>query len=191
MLQRLFNQWRVIDPCFGRPSLPVELDLGCGNGRFTVELARRYPSRLIVGTDIKLGRLRRVQKRAERSGATNLELLAVNSLDFMAYMLPDGCLDRVHVLCPDPWPKGRHQARRLVTTSFLCRLAHALKPGGVLHMSTDHLPYFDAWQGVLQNLPFFAACPEGIADIADIRSDFELTWTALGKPVPHLAYRRC
>ena len=190
MLQQLFNQWRLLDPHFGRAPAPVELDLGCGNGRFTLELAGRYPERLILGTDVKLGRLRRVEKRAERTDVRNLELLAVNSLDFVDYMLPDGCLDRAHLLCPDPWPKNRHQSRRLVTTSFLCRLAHVLKPGGILHMATDHLPYFDAWQQVLQGLPFYEPYPEGIADIADLRSDFELTWTALGKPVPHLAYRR-
>ena len=95
----------------------------------------------------------------------------------------------MHLLCPDPWPKNRHRIKRLVTTDFIGRVARILKPGGVLHMSTDHLPYFEDWRRILAVYPAFQEDSAAIADIADIQTDFEIQWRGEGKEVPHLAFR--
>ena len=77
----------------------------------------------------------------------------------------------------------------LFLTAFLCALPRVLKPGGVLHLSTDHKPYFDAWTGMLAKIPFLVPDMEVIADVRDLKTDFELQWEAQGKTVGHLAYR--
>ena len=189
MIHILTGTYQVIDPRFGQTPAAIELDLGCGKGRFTLELARRYPDRLILGSDVMLGRLRRLDRKAAHRALTNLVLLRAESHELAAYLLPPACLERVHLLCPDPWPKNRHRIKRLVTTDFIGRVSRVLKPGGVLHLSTDHLPYFEDWRRILAAYPAFRAEAAAIADIADVQTDFEIQWRAAGKAVPHLAFR--
>lgn len=189
MIAILTGTYQTVDPHFGQRPTAVELDLGCGKGRLSLELARRYPDRLILGSDVMLGRLRRIERKRDRRGLENLVLLRADNLDLASYLLPHACIDRVHLLCPDPWPKNRHRGKRLVTTEFISRVTRLLKPGGVLHMSTDHLPYFDDWQRILAIYPALRPDPNAIADIADIQTEFEMQWRREGKDVPHLAYR--
>lgn len=169
---------------------PVELDMGCGNGSFTTQLAQRYPERQIFGSDVMLGRLRKLQRRNERLGVENLMALRVESRHLIGYMLPDACIDRLHLLCPDPWPKDKHRANRLMASDFLGRIARVLKPGGVFHFSSDDPEYFDPVVALINACGRFEFAPETLADIADIRSDFENRWIELGKTVRHAAWRR-
>ncbi|MCK5801875.1 MAG: methyltransferase domain-containing protein [Lentisphaeria bacterium] len=189
MIHFLTNTYQMIDPLFGQSPRPVELDLGCGKGRFTLDLAERYPERLVLGADIMAGRLRKVSRKAEKRQLENLELLRALNLDLVALLLPPDSIDRAHLLCPDPWPKDKHRNKRLVTTYFLAKVADRLKPDGVLHLATDHKPYYEDWTRIIAELPFFENAPDAIADVADIKTDFELLWHSEGKQVQHLAYR--
>ncbi len=173
-----------------RENQRVELDLGCGKGRFAIELAAREPDALILGADVMLGRLRRVEKRAAKRGLGNLELLRVEANQLMTRILPDSCLDRVHILCPDPWPKPRHRANRLMSSEFMQRIHRVLKPGGILHFSTDDKNYMAATLENIRKSGLFEEAPAGVlADISDIRTEFELDWLAVGRTVPHVAFR--
>jgi len=189
VIEILTGTYQTVDPRFGRTPSAIELDMGCGKGRMVLELARRYPERLILGSDVMMGRLRRIDRKLTNRRLDNLVLLRADNLDLASYLLPHACVDRLHLLCPDPWPKSRHRIKRLVTTDFVGRVARILKPGGVLHMSTDHLPYFEDWRRILAHYPAFREDASAIADIADIQTDFEIQWRGEGKDVPHLAFR--
>ena len=190
MLHQVANSYAVLDPWFGGPPRPVEFDMGCGFGRYTLDLARRFPDRLVLGSDFSGSRMRKLEKRAQVLGLANVELLYAHSLELVGYLLPDGCVNRLHLLCPDPWPKSRHRGRRLVTCEFLSHVARILAPGGVLHFSTDHPPYLDDVRAMVASVPFFQSAPEAIADVQDLKTDFERIWNAQGKHVPHLACLR-
>ncbi len=58
--------------------------------------------------------------------------------------LPDGCLDRVFLLFPDPWPKARHAKRRFVHPDQVALVARVLAPGGAWRVATDD-PTYQAW----------------------------------------------
>ena len=189
MISILTGTYSVLDLDSMTGSGPVELDMGCGKGRFTLELASRYPDRFVLGSDIMLGRLRKVARKAERRSLSNLRLLRCGSLELVAFLLPPRSIDRIHLLCPDPWPKERHRMKRLVTTDFISRLPRVLKPGGVLHMSTDHLPYLEDWKRIVPLIPGMHEDPQSIADVVSIQTDFEIQWRAAGKDVPHLGFR--
>ena len=190
MLHVLTGTYHVVDPRYGRESGPIELDLGCGKGRFLLQLAERYPDRLVLGSDIMLGRLRRLARKVQRRGLNNVELLRAHNLELVGYQLPDSCIRRAHLLCPDPWPKARHRGKRLLTTDFLTRLARVLEPGGVFHMATDHAPYLEVLRNLLAALPFYRCSEQACEDVQDLKTDFELLWEAEGRTVPHLCFVR-
>ena len=168
----------------------VELDLGCGSGSYTCQLAKRYPDSTVLAADVMLGRLRKVVRRAERCGAGNLTVLRVEARSLLAKMLPDASLDRVHLLCPDPWPKGRHRGNRLLASNFVTFLHRVLKSDGIFHFSSDDEYYCGAVNRVIAGSGLFTPAQEAIADLEGIRSDFEERWLAEGKDVLHRAWRK-
>ena len=172
------------------PGIPAELDMGCGAGSFTVALAAKYPSRQIIAADVMLGRLRKVVKKAERAGLENLSVLRVEARYLIGMMLPDASLDRIHLLCPDPWPKNRHRGNRLLCSDFTTQLHRVLKADGIFHFSSDDEYYCDAVNRVMAQSGLFAACQEAIADLACVQSDFEKRWLAEGKMVHHRAWKK-
>ncbi len=187
-IEVLTGEYRVwVPPAAGRA---VELDLGCGRGGFLLDLAARYPERLVLGADVMLGRLRKVRNKARLRHLTNIGLLRANAWDLVGYLLPDGCLARVHLLCPDPWPKARHRAHRLVSSEFLGRLGAKLIPGGVLHLATDDAPYFADMQAAIAGLAGYVPAPAGIADVSDLQTDFERVFAREGKAVAHRAWQK-
>ncbi|NLZ62199.1 MAG: methyltransferase domain-containing protein [Lentisphaerae bacterium] len=188
-MQILTNTFFIFPLPLAFPEQYVELDMGCGKGSFTLALAQRYPERLVLASDVMLGRLKLLEKKKLRRKLDNLELLRASNLALASFQLPPRSIDRIHLLCPDPWPKRHHRVKRLVCTDFVTRLTRILKPDGIVHLATDHAPYFDNWLEIFAHFPAFRPDPAAIADIADLKTDFELQWTAQGIPVRHLAYR--
>ena len=172
------------------PATVCELDLGCGSGSFTAALAARYPERHILAADVMLGRLRKVVRRLERCGSDNWQVFRVEARMLIGRMLPDSSIDRIHLLCPDPWPKGRHRGHRLLASDFTAALHRVLKADGVFHFSSDDANYCRAVEEVMTASKLFAPASDGAADLADVKSDFELKWLAEGKTVKHLTWRK-
>ena len=188
MITILTNTWETYElpPC---ASGIVELDMGCGKGAYTLALAERYPERLVLGSDVMMGRLRRLDRKMVKRHLDNAHCLRASSLELVSFQLPPQCIDRIHLLCPDPWPKDRHVVKRLVTNDFLCRLPRILKVGGILHMSTDHAPYFDDWLRLVGQISLFELAPGAADDMADVKTDFEKIWLEQGKEVQHICWR--
>ena len=171
------------------PDKVCELDLGCGTGSFTVALAASYPDRHILCADVMLGRLRKVVRRSSRENVTNLEVLRVEARHLIGIMLPDASLDRIHLLCPDPWPKNRHRGHRLLCCDFTTQLHRVLKKNAVFHFSSDDENYCDAVNRVMESSGLFTLDMDALKDVAHIRSDFENRWLSEGKMVHHRAWR--
>jgi tRNA (guanine-N7-)-methyltransferase len=131
---------------------PLEIDLGCGDGSFLIEMAQHYPERNFLGVERLLGRVRGVCKRIQELGLTNVKVLRLESQYTLEYLLAPASVSRLHLLCPDPWPKARHHKRRLVQQEFLHILQKILIPGGEFLFKTDHPEYFE-W--VLEEIELF------------------------------------
>jgi len=169
----------------------VELDMGCGKGGFTIDLAKRFPSRLVIGADINHARLKKIKNRIEHQyHLDNVKLFRASATEFIGLQLPRHSIDRCHILCPDPWPKAKHRHNRLLCSEFFSRLANVIKPHGVLHISTDDKPYLAFILKAIEGNRFFDLDMSGISDIDDIKTDFERHWETLGKTTAHLSYRR-
>ena len=104
-------------------------------------------------------------------------------------IMPDSSLDRIHLLCPDPWPKMKHKGNRLLSSDFMMQLARVLKPGGVFHFATDDEPYLKLGMANVESSGLFTPGGE-ISDVADIKTEFERQWLAEGKTVTHIAWTK-
>lgn len=120
----------------------LEVDLGCGDGSFLMEMARVHPERDFLGVERLLGRVRKVCKKIRRRGLENARVLRLDSRYVVEWLLPEASVSRLHLLCPDPWPKLRHHRRRLLQLEFLAAVRKALVPGGEFLFMTDHEEYF-------------------------------------------------
>ena len=170
----------------------VELDLGCGKGGFSAALSAAFPDRLILAADIMLGRMRKVKKKTDRTGNGNVCLLRTEARYLLGICLPDRCIDRIHILCPDPWPKDRHRGHPLLCADFMMSINRVLKEGGIFHFATDDPEYMETVTALVKTSGLFeSAGTETIADVSGeaFRTEVERDWIAEGKTVPHVAWR--
>ncbi len=131
---------KPIDPGGLFDGKPVWLEIGFGGGEHLVHMAKTYPQVGIIGCEpyingvaMLLGKIR----------AAEVENLAVHPGDVrdLFDVLPDGCLDKVFLNYPDPWPKKRHHRRRFVTPEHLGPLHRVMKMGAELRVATDIADY--------------------------------------------------
>ncbi|MEA2013560.1 MAG: methyltransferase domain-containing protein [Verrucomicrobiota bacterium] len=190
------NTLKIISSTYEKYEIPtnyrnkkVELDLGCGKGLFLLNLAKLYPDRLILGVDIMLGRLRKLRNKIHLHNLSNAKLLRASAIELIGYQLQDNSIDRIHFLCPDPWPKAAHRSKRVFTSEFCGMLTRVLKNEGILHISTDNKNYLDFMKKSINNSLLYHNYSEGIDDLKDIKTDFEIIWKKEGKKVPHFAYK--
>lgn len=156
-----------------RPNVPLELDLGAGKGRFLLARAAKHPESDFFGVDRMLRRIRKVDNRARRADLHNIRLLRAEGYYTVAHLLPTASVDICYVFFPDPWPKARHSANRIFNPAFITALQRILKPGGIIHIATDHAPYFELLTEIFQNDSRFIPT-EPYIPAEDERTDFEL-----------------
>lgn len=119
---------------------PLHLDIGCGKGRFLLNMATLEPSWNYLGLEIREPLVQEANTWQEDLGLTNLYYLFCNvnnSLQSILGSLPVGTLQRVTIQFPDPWFKNRHSKRRLVQPELVAELANYLAIGGVVFVQSD------------------------------------------------------
>lgn len=163
----------------------IEVDLGSGSGKFLLQAAQRFPDRYFLGVERLLGRVRKTQRSAVRLGLTNLRLLRLEINYTVRYLIPPNSVSRFHLYFPDPWPKRRHQARRLVNHEFLAAVAAALVPYGEFWIKTDHAGYFEHICEVAKGVASLFASRAWTEEGYPV-SDFEEEFLSRGLPIYRL-----
>lgn len=137
----------VTDPCQPLPltfdaSRPLEVEVGCGKGRFLTSRAKAHPDRDFLGIERMLGRVHSFDEKCRRLKITNAHVLRLEALYTFWYLLPSHGVRTVYVFFPDPWPKKKHHSHRLFGPLFLKALWKRLETGGRIEFATDHEEYF-------------------------------------------------
>ena len=112
----------------------IVLELGCGKGEYTIELAQRNPARNYVGVDIKGARLWKGAKYATQHALPNVAFLRTR-VEFISAFFAPGEVSEIWLTFSDP--QFRSENSRLSSPVFLERYRRFLKPGGVVHLKTD------------------------------------------------------
>jgi tRNA (guanine-N7-)-methyltransferase len=140
--------WSAI---FGRPA-PLVLDLGCGNGRFTLLSALARPDHDHFAIDKLPVVIRYATRRANQRGLHNVRFAVKDAETFVAAYVPGSSVAEAHIYHPQPYHDPRHAHLRLLTPRFLADLHRALEPGGLLVIQTDNPDY---WAYMTRLIPLF------------------------------------
>jgi tRNA (guanine-N7-)-methyltransferase len=91
----------------------------------------------------------------EAAELTNVRVICADAVEILQHQLAPHSLDAVYLFFPDPWPKKRHQKRRLVEPDFVKLLAQRIKSGGYLQLATDWENYAEQMLEILEAAPEF------------------------------------
>jgi tRNA (guanine-N7-)-methyltransferase len=167
-----------LDEAFGRSAARM-LDIGCGNGAAARAWATVHPDGDVVAVELHRPGLARLLRDLEADGPPNIRAAEVDAVELLDQLRPGSfCCVRIHF--PDPWPKRRHRARRMVDPAFVARVADLLPVGGLFHVATDWTEYAI---GVRQAIEL----EERFAPMADRRQD---PWMSLRPDRPITTYER-
>ena len=144
----------------------VIMEIGTGMGESTALIARDHRENGYFGVELHRPGLGALLAKINELGLTNLRLVEEDARVLLAKYTPDHTLDAVHLYFPDPWPKTKHNKRRIVQEDLLPVLAQKLVPGGYIHIATDWLPYAEWIQEVFANSTLFTG---GVIERPDFR----------------------
>lgn len=139
---------------FGR-SAPVILEIGFGMGAALLEMAKASPEKDFIGIEVHRPGVATLLREIEEQGITNIRVFDIDANDVLEQCIANESLDEVLLYFPDPWPKKRHQKRRIVQPKFIELVRSKLKPDGIFHMATDWQDYAEHMLGVMSQAPGF------------------------------------
>lgn len=116
---------------------PVVLELACGKGEYTVNLAQMFPKKNFIGVDYKGNRLWRGAKTALEEGVNNVAFLRIQIENLTDYF-GAGEIEEIWITFPDPQPQLSREKKRLTSPRFLVKYGELLKPGGFVNLKTDN-----------------------------------------------------
>ncbi len=142
---------------------PLSLEIGFGGGEHLAAMAKAHPDINFIGCEPFLNGIAKLLVAINEHNLTNIKLYDHDARHILDW-LPAASLERVYILYPDPWPKKRHQKRRLVTRDTLKLLARTMKPGASLLIASDIADYIRTSLLALKASPEFAWSPVSAND---------------------------
>ncbi|MFQ5937900.1 MAG: tRNA (guanosine(46)-N7)-methyltransferase TrmB [Acidiferrobacterales bacterium] len=124
-----------------RRRAPVAMEIGFGNGEVLCRFAQSNPAIDYLGVEVHRPGIGSLLLKLEQHAVNNVRVICADATLVLAQRVPEGSLEAVYLLFPDPWPKKRHHKRRLVQKGFLEEVQRRLRPGGRLHIATDWREY--------------------------------------------------
>lgn len=121
---------------------PIHIEVGTGKGQFIVGMAEKNPQINYIGIELQSSVAVMALDKILESELPNVILLNTDG-GLISDYFEKGEIDRVYLNFSDPWPKTKHEKRRLTYRSFLENYQHALKPKGEIHFKTDNQGLFE------------------------------------------------
>ncbi|MCA6363230.1 MAG: tRNA (guanosine(46)-N7)-methyltransferase TrmB [Bacteroidetes bacterium] len=174
---------------------PLVLELGCGKGEYTVNLARRYPDKNFIGLDVKGSRMYVGARTALDEDLKNVAFLRTR-IDFINSCFTANEVDEIWITFPDPQPQKPR--KRLTSHLFLSRYRKLLKPGGIIHLKTDSVLMHESTLEVIaegkhhtieasRNIYHDGVVRDPV--LTEIQTTYEKRFLGEGKPITYVSFR--
>ena len=173
---------------FGRQA-PLIVEIGSGVGEATAALAATRPDHDVLAFEVWRPGVADALWRVAEAGAQNVRLCSVDAVWALEHLVEREAVAELWTFFPDPWPKTRHQKRRLVDAPFARLAASRLARGAVWRLATDWADYAEQMRDVLDGVPELEG---GVVPRWEERpvTRFERKGLAAGRAITDLAYRR-
>ena len=186
------GKWRE---SYFRNERPITLELACGRGEYSVNLAKTFPGQNFIGVDIKGERIWKGSTLAVEQQLTNVAFLRTPILLIENFFEP-GEVDEIWITFPDPRPRKRDIKRRLTSSRYLDAYKRLVKPGSYIRLKTDNTALFEftletvqarddvydlRWTTDLYEDPLRPEC-------FDIKTRYEEQFSALGEKIKYLRF---
>ena len=173
-------------------TLPVqpktELEIGFGNGEYTVQYAERHPEILLYGVEISQACVLRCARRA--GGLKNLRLINTDARYMLRELFADEALQKIFMQFPCPWSKNADAHRRVTAKDFSDGLAAVLKVGGLFIMVTDDEPYAHEVWDVLGRHEALTAEDFEVNPKREVTTKYERKWLEEGRNIYRVTFRK-
>ena len=175
------GSWRQLLP----KARELHLEIGCGKGKFTVEMAEQNPDVLFIAVERVKEALVLAMEKAISMGLKNVYFLSVDAAELDQLFAP-GEADRIYLNFCDPWPRSKNAKRRLTYHTFLEKYRSVLRRDGEIHFKTDNAGLF-AWS--LEEFERYGYPVRNVTDdlhrdgVVGVMTGYEEKFYALGTPI--------
>lgn len=188
----LRGNWNSV---FFKNDHPIILELGCGHGDYTVEMARLRRDVNFIGVDVKGARIWRGAKTANEESLENVGFLRTQ-IELIDRCFGPNEVDEIWITFPDPQIKIRRAKHRLTHPVFLERYRNILKPDGIIHLKSDSEFLHGYTHGLLEilNWPIIESNHDIYRNtqrdpLLDIKTYYEKKWLEKGKAITYLKFQ--
>lgn len=175
---------------------PIVLELGCGQGEYTVGLSQAHPNKNFIGVDIKGNRIWTGAKTCLEKNIKNAAFLRTR-IDFIEHCFSPAEVSEIWITFPDPQPQKPRAKKRLTHPMFLQRYKKILKQDGIVHLKTDSTSLYEYTLEVIQELklPLFwhtadlyKNCPADRRELIEITTYYEKLFHGKGEDIKYIAF---
>ena len=183
------GQWKTRFPADG----PLFVELGTGKGQYLRQAAEQNPTQCFIGMEREPGVLLQAVRKTRQMGLANLQFVLAD-VQYLPQIFAPGEIDGLYLHFCDPWPKSRHDKRRLTHPGFLAIYRAVLAAGGAVRFKTDNRPLFD------YSLESFQGCGMALTAVSYdlhaepvvsplIMTEYEAKFAAAGLPIHYCEAR--
>lgn len=129
----------------------IYFEIGCGSGESTIGFAKANPDSVIIAIEVHRPSISHLVENAHKEGLTNIRVAYSDGVQVLRDWISDESLSAIFAFFPDPWPKKRHNKRRLFRGEIVELMLKKLKPGGEIIAATDWAEYGKQMLEVLPN----------------------------------------
>ncbi|WP_226583846.1 tRNA (guanosine(46)-N7)-methyltransferase TrmB [Halobacillus litoralis] len=177
------GQWGEL---FEEPKQPLHLEIGSGKGQFIAGMGRQHPEINFVGLEFVKSVIVGAVKKVIKADTKNVRMVNENAKD-LRELFEDKEIDHIYLNFSDPWPKNKHEKRRLTFKTFLEQYEAVLKPGGQVTLKTDNkglfeysLVSFSEYGMILEDVSVDLHADQ---DPLNVPTEYEEKFSAKGQPI--------
>ncbi len=133
----------------------IIVEIGFGMGDATAEIAKTHPDNGYIAIEVHPPGIGKLLSLIEEHNLSNVRIIEGDAIEILETMFDDHCINGFHLFFPDPWPKMKHNKRRIVNAEFLALIHRKLKTSGYINIATDWVPYAEWIKGVFAESTLF------------------------------------
>ncbi|MCO4293009.1 tRNA (guanosine(46)-N7)-methyltransferase TrmB [Solitalea sp. MAHUQ-68] len=187
----LKGKWRTE---FFKNEHPIVLELACGKGEYSVNLAKKFPEKNFIGVDLKGNRLWTGAKMAIEERIENVGFLRIQIEHLQSYFEVEE-VDEIWITFPDPQPQVSREKKRLTSMRFLDVYRPVLKENAVIHLKTDNDQLYEYTLEVIEEnkLSLLANTndvynSELLDELLSIKTYYERKYLSQGKNINYVRF---